>query len=308
MADIDVNKIRQLDGSLLLVLRELLRHRRTTTVAQRLGLSQPAVSHALSRLRELFGDALFIRRPHGLEPTRHALALAPRVDILLASMNEAMTLGSQFVAATSERDFRIGAPDHLTTLLAPPLLRAFASHARNARFAFSQRLGQDALDALKRDELDLALGRFGRTDGFTVEPVFEDRYCVVARRDHPKLKRRLTPERYAALDHIQISIGGDFRCLEIEPIEAIDGGMATRKPVAAVPRFLIAFAVIAQSDVVALAPRRLAQAHAQRFGLRLVSPPLEIAPIRVLAVRKPEADPAITWLLAQIKAAVQVAR
>ena len=120
MSDIDANKIRQLDGSLLLVLRELLRLRRTTAVAHKLGLSQSAVSHALSRLRELFGDALFVRKPYGLEPTRHALELAPRVDALLHAMNDAVGLHDSFAARTTERGFRIAAPDHLTTLIAPP--------------------------------------------------------------------------------------------------------------------------------------------------------------------------------------------
>src|SRR5436190_528495 len=146
MSDIDANKIRQLDGSLLLVLRELLRLRRTTAVAHKLGLSQSAVSHALSRLRELFGDGLFVRKP---------LELAPRVDALLYAMNDAIGLRDSFAAHTTERGFRIAAPDHLTTLIAPPLLAVFRKHAPNARFAFSQRLGQDALDAVQRDEIDL---------------------------------------------------------------------------------------------------------------------------------------------------------
>src|SRR3954468_19267789 len=140
MPDIDGNKIRQLDGSLLLVLRELLRLRRTTAVAQKLGLSQSAVSHALSRLRELFGDALFVRKAYGLEPTRHALELAPRVDALLHAMNDAIGLRDSFAARSTTRGFRIAAPDHLTTLIAPPLLSAFARYAPSARFAFSQRL------------------------------------------------------------------------------------------------------------------------------------------------------------------------
>src|SRR5262252_6204053 len=110
MPDIDENKIRQLDGSLLLVLSELLQKRRTTLVAQRLGLSQSAVSHALSRLRELFADPLFLRRPYGLEPTRRALELAPRVEALLRAMGDAIGAGSGFAPRDSTRGFGIAAP------------------------------------------------------------------------------------------------------------------------------------------------------------------------------------------------------
>ncbi len=298
MSDIDEIKIRQLDGSLLLVLRELLRLRRATLVAQRLGLSQSAVSHALSRLRALFGDPLFVRRAHGLEPTRHALELAPRVEALLLAMDEALGGGAGFSPATTTRGFRIGAPDHLTTLLAPPLLRAFARRAPGARFAFSQRLGQDALEALRRDEIDLALGRFRPPLGeLWQQPLFEDRYCLVARRGHPKLARRLGAAAYSALDHVQISVAGDFRGPEIEPL---GDDALPRRVVAAVPRFLIAFAVVARSDAVAVAPHRLARHHAARFGLSLHALPFTLPPIRVFSVRRRDPEPAIDFLLALI--------
>lgn len=303
MRDIDLDKIRRLDGSLLLVLRELLRQQRTTLVAARLGLSQSAVSHALARLRELFGDPLFVRKPHGLVPTRHALALAPRVDALVEAMGDALGLADSFTPERSERGFRIGAPDHLTTLVAPGLLRAFAVGAPNARFAFSQRLGQDALDALQRDELDLALGRFAaRPEGFLVEPLFEDHYCLVARRRHRRLcGGKLTPALYAELDHVQISVAGDFASLEIEPI----GERARpRRTIAAVPRFLVAFAVVARSDAVTLAPRRLALAHARGFGLEAHALPFTLPPIRMLAARRPGADRGIAWLVEQIREAL----
>ena len=86
MSDINQLDIRRIDGGLLLVFRELCRRRRTTAVAAHLGLSQSAVSHALGRLRDLFGDPLFLRRPHGLEPTPRALELAPRIEALIDLM------------------------------------------------------------------------------------------------------------------------------------------------------------------------------------------------------------------------------
>src|SRR5476649_314123 len=105
MNDIDANNIRRLDGGLLLVFRGLLRRRRTTVVAQELGLSQSAVSHALTRLRDVFADPLFIRRSHGLEPTRRALELGPRIDSLLDRIGETFRKASTFEPARSERTF-----------------------------------------------------------------------------------------------------------------------------------------------------------------------------------------------------------
>jgi DNA-binding transcriptional LysR family regulator len=294
MPDIDTAKIAQLDGSLLLVLRELLALRRTTLVAQRLGLSQSAVSHALSRLRRLFDDPLFIRRPYGLEPTRHALELGPRIDALLAAMGDALGLAGSFSPATTARGFRLAAPDGVTSLLAPALLAAFTKDAPNARFAFSQQLGEGALSALRRDEIDVAVGRFPRLDDLVVTKLFEDRYCLVARSGHPALRGKLTRAVYRTLDRVQISVAGDFRSLELEPEGEV---AAARRIVAAVPRFLIAFGVVAQSNAVAIAPSRLVKGHARAFGLRAHELPFSLAPIRVLAVRKLHPDPGSEWLV-----------
>src|ERR1700744_6714936 len=91
MNEFDSVQIRKLDGGLLLIFRELMARRRASDVAQHLGLSPSAISHALGRLRDLFGEPLFIRRSHGLEPTQRALELAPRIDALLDLMGETVS-------------------------------------------------------------------------------------------------------------------------------------------------------------------------------------------------------------------------
>jgi DNA-binding transcriptional LysR family regulator len=295
MTDIDQGKIAQLDGTLLLVLQELLRQRRTTRAAERLGMSQSAVSHALRRLRLLLGDPLFTRRPHGLEPTRHALDLAPKIDALLAAMADVIGLDDRFEPATSARDFGIGAPDHVSTLLAPMLVASTSRDAPNVRLAFSQHLGDEALAALRRGEIDLALGRFGSRIGadLVVDPLFEDRYCLVARAGHPRLDLPLSPETYASLDHLQISVTGDLGSLEIERFAR---SALPRRTVASVPRFVMAFSVVGSSDVVALAPRRLVSAYEEALGLCAHDLPFDVDPIRVVAVRRARSDQGVSWL------------
>ena len=132
-----------------------------------------------------------------------------------------------------------------------------------------------------------------------MQPLFEDRYCLVARRNHPHIRGKLTRAAYAELEHVQISVAGDFRSLEIEPL----GQKALpRRAVAAVPRFLIAFAVVAESDAVAVAPARLARRYARSFGLSLHALPFALEPIRVLAVRRQHADAGVAWLTDTIAA------
>src|SRR5579871_952694 len=122
MTDIYNNDIRRLDGGVLLVFRELMRRGRTTAVAAHLGLSQSAVSHALARLRDLFADPLFLRRPHGLEPTPRALELAPRVEALLEQMSAALAGGSAYLPGSSDRWFRLAVTEFGQGLIDGPFI------------------------------------------------------------------------------------------------------------------------------------------------------------------------------------------
>lgn len=299
MSDIDEDKIKRLDGTLLLVLRELLLRRRTTLVAKRLGLSQSGVSHALSRLRKLFDDELFVRRPYGLEPTPHALDLAPRVDNLLSSMGDALGLSAVFDPAESTRAYRIGAPDHLTVRLAPALLAQFAEQAPLARVAFGQRLGRDALSALSRGDIDIAIGRFGRgARDFECVHLLDEPFCLVSRRGHPGIDGPVTPEMVDAFKRIDLSVDGDFRS------RTMAGEPAQSDAMMAVPRFGVALALVAESDAVAFVPRGLAECLKDRFDLALHDLAFEVEPMRVLALRRRHDDAGASWLLEQVKAAL----
>src|ERR1700743_1428887 len=148
MTEIDINNIRRLDGGLLLVFREVLRHRRTTDAAKRLGITQSTVSHALDRLRDLFGDPLFVRRPHGLEPTRRALDLGPRVDALLDIVTQTLGRDTGFHPATRRRQFPFSAPEFIAGLLGPRLIARFGRAAPGASFAIDYLGPEQALAAL----------------------------------------------------------------------------------------------------------------------------------------------------------------
>lgn len=307
MSDIDDERIRRLDGSLLLVLRELLRQRRTTLAAAQLGLSQSAVSHALGRLRALFDDPLFVRLPHGLEPTPRALALGPRVEHLLASMSDVLGIDDRFDPSVARHSFRLCAPDHVATLLAPALTRELTTRAPHARFSFDQVLGDDAIDALHRHETDIALGRFRRRvpREFVTEQLYADEYCLIARDGHPGVHGAVSLADYGALDHVVTSVTGDFRSLDIEP------GRERARPgrvIAAVPRFSMTFPVVAGSDAVAIAPRRLAESLGPVFGVRVHDLPMRTEPIEVLLVHRREPPAATQWLAECLRATATEAR
>jgi len=135
MPDIEINKLRRLDLTLLLVFLGLLAHRRAVAVAGELGLTQSAVSHALKRLREVFDDPLFLRRPHGLEPTAVALELEDNVRVAVDSLSAALAGPRRFVAAEATQTVRIGAFDGQLATLMPDLVRLVRAAAPGLRLS-----------------------------------------------------------------------------------------------------------------------------------------------------------------------------
>lgn len=298
MSDIDANNIRRMDGGLLLVFRGLLRRRRTTAVAEELGLSQSAVSHALARLRDLFGDPLFLRRPHGLEPTRRALELGPRIDALLDRIGETFARPDSFDPARSERRFAISAPEFITALIGADLVGTFRRSAPNARFNITFLGPQPSLESLRRGQIDVALGRFGALPReFASEPIYKDHYCVAARRRHPQIKGRISEAQYNAIGHV-------FAYSESEAGEH-NAATPDIAYTAAVPGWLTVLTIVATSDAIATCPRKLAERQAKLLGLQVIKTPFEPFGIEVSAVRRAgSADAGVDWLLGRIRDAI----
>lgn len=306
MSDIDISKIRQLDGALLLVFQSLVRHGRTAAAAERLNLSQSAISHALARLRRLFDDPLFVRRPHGLQPTGKAMELAPRIDALIEAIGAAVGGKSGFDPAVATRSFRLASSDFLATLIAPGLLCQFQRQAPNSRFAIGLALGEAALRQLQHNEVDLALGQFVSTpETLDAAPLFTDDYCMVVRRGHPTITAgRIDREAFQSLDHVAISVGGDYRTLSERDLA--ERGLS-RRIIAAAPRFPTAFAMVAASLATCIAPRRLALAQADAFDLEVCDLPISLPPIRMMAVRRRMPDAGIDWLLGALGQSIGLA-
>jgi len=292
MSDIDKADIRKLDGNLLLVFRELARTRRTTEAARRLRVTQSTVSHALARLRDLFGDPLFVRRPHGLEPTQRALELAPRIDGLIDMAGAVMTREG-FDPALSERRFRLAAPEFVAALIGGPLVQTFRREAPHASFAMDFLLGADAIDTLRRGEVDLALGQFPDLPaGLEAEILYRDRFCIVACKRHPKIKGAVDKRTFASLPNIFASPSGATSIANT----AIPSP-STVSTVAMVPRWLIALAMVSASDAIATCPRRLAERMAGRLGLQIIDADFAGPRFEVWAVRRAgHADAGIDWL------------
>jgi DNA-binding transcriptional LysR family regulator len=301
MSDINLPDIRRLDGQLLLLFRELMRTRRTTEAARRLGVTQSTVSHALARLRDLFADPLFVRRPHGLEPTRRALELAPRVDRLIDMAGVVMGRDETFDPARSERQFRFAAAEFVTAIIGGRLVQTFRREAPRASFSVDFLQGAATLETLRRGEIDLVLGQFLRLPaGVEAEALYQDRYCIVARRRHPKIKGAVDRRTYATLPNIFVGPSG-----ETGITDATIPNPSLVSTVALVPRWLTALTMVAASDAIATCPRRLAERMAGPLGLQVVDADFAGPRFTVSAVRRAgHADAGLDWLVAAVRAAM----
>lgn len=312
MSDFDILQIRRLDGGLLLIFRELLAQRRATEVAARLGLSGSAVSHGLGRLRDVFGDPLFVRRPHGLEPTRRALELGPRIEAIVEQLGAAVSGVHGFDPAASRRRFNIACPAEVTTLIAAPLVAAFRATAPRVLFATYPLFLGRALTAVRRGEIDVAIGAFGSIPaGLQASRLFEDDYCVLARTGHPQVQRRIDAETYRTVGHVFVGAPeplSDEAAVDHKLMHATYGRLPSPDQVrthAYVSQWETAMLMAASSDALVDCPRSLARRFAPALGLQVLDLPFRPFRFEVQAVRRVEDnDAGVSWLLEQVRAAV----
>lgn len=300
-ANTDQQKLRRLDFTMLTIFRDLVRLQKTTLVAATLGVSQSAVSHALARLRELFDDPLFVRRPNGLEPTQRASQLLPQVEVILRLAQDALNVPTHFDPETSTRSFRLAGNDLVGAVIAPPLIRTLRAEAPGCRVAFQFAVGTESLNALRTNEMEMAIGRvWDLPDEFRAVPVFEEDFVVVVRKDHPVAHHAaMSLEKYLSLDHILVSFRGGFHGMVDQ---ALKKRRLRRRVVASVPMFMTAMGVVASGDLSSTVPARLAAKYADQFGLAVLEMPLAIDPFTFSLVRhaRSTSDVGLDWLSARI--------
>lgn len=296
----DVN-LASVDLNLLVALDALLEERHVTRAARRLGLSQPAASHALGRLRDLLGDPLLVRAGSTLVPTPRAAAVARDLRTILDSIRATLA-GGTFDPVTSERRFAFAAADYFELVVLPPLVGALATSAPHVDLVVRPH-PEDAATALGEGKLDVVFGveMLPGAGNIRRRNLFQDGYVCAVRAGHPVLRRGLDLERFLQLGHVFIAPRGTRGGV-------VDDALARRKKVrrvvAMVPSFLAAPAVVASSDLIVTMPVRAARRLAPAFDLRLLEPPLPLPRFTVAAYwhDRVHDDPAHVWLREQLLA------
>jgi DNA-binding transcriptional LysR family regulator len=264
---------KRLDLNLLVTLEALLAEQNVTRAAARLHLSQPAVSAQLARLRALFDDPLLVPAQRGMTPTAKALELLAPLRQALDQVRATVSDHASFDPARAQLTLTIACTDYLQAVVVQPLCLALQQRAPGVRVAM-RGLDLQALDAqMVRGEVDLAvMTPAAAPPNLRSRALFDEDYVLIGRHAHPRLRRGLTVQAYAQLDHVVVSLrGGDFATPVDDTLAAL--GLRRRVAVSAAS-FLLVPQLVAQSDLVALVPGRLARGSVHR--LRTVAPPFPV--------------------------------
>jgi DNA-binding transcriptional LysR family regulator len=243
------------DLNLLLALDALLAEGGVTGSARRLGLSPSAMSRTLTRLRSVTGDPLLVRAGRGLVPTPYAAELRERVHVLNRDVLEVLRPRASHLDISSlERTFTIRANEGFVAGLSVSLVAAITTAAPRVRLRFSPKSEKDARP-LREGQIDLEIGVVGAfAPEVRMQSLFRDDFVGVVRIGHPLLSGTdVTPERYAACDHVVTSRKGEFTGPVDDALEELG---LQRKTSVVVPGFPDAMRIARQSDLVALVPRQ----------------------------------------------------
>lgn len=295
----EVRELRNLDIALLRTFAALMRERSVSRAAAHLFLSQPAVSAALNRLREVFGDTLFTRTAHGVTPTPRALALASPIDKVLADIAALLDDDQPFDAAASDRIFRIAGSDHASRSVMPALGRVLVACGSSIRLVWEPPGAWSLPERLHRGDLDLALvARINPPRDMETVVLYEDHYLYALRQDHPRRHEALTLQMFCDVPQVFLGYGSSVLDDTIDETLARLGRQ--RLAQMAVTSFGQIVHQLQHSDHAAVLGSRVAAAYA---GLLHLQPlPFELPHYQALLCWDSRAagDAGIRWLKAEI--------
>ncbi|MGM0450065.1 MAG: LysR family transcriptional regulator [Pseudomonadota bacterium] len=291
--------LRSVDLNLLPVFVAVMEEGQLSRAAERLGMSQPAVSSALKRLRLTVGTELFSRSRNGLHPTPEARRLYESVAEGLGLLSNGLDYRRTFDPAASDRQFRVIAPDYFDAMALGPLITSIRQFSDGMSVRL-QSLGNDWQKTLINAEADIAFDSARLEDArVRMEVVALERPVVVARKGHPLVQGTLTPEQYMQAEHVVLP----ERERRVLPLEKFLGHPVWERRIGAQVSQLTGLLFAAsRSDLLATAPRRLALEFAPLLGLQVLPFPMEVTEIPIYAIwpRVLDQDPAHQWLRARI--------
>lgn len=265
--------ITDLNIKLLLAFEAMMTHRNVTVAAESIGLTQPALSVCLKKLRDLMDDPLFVRTSHGMEPTVLAQELKEPLLQALALLRQSLNHTQEFDPATSTRTFHMVMTDIGARVFLPPLLNELSRSAPGVNLNTVQLPVREMRDALESGDMDLALGFIhGLFADCYQQRLFRRSYVCMVRRDHPVVGDSITLEDYLAMPHAVVSAAGSGH----EIIESTLAKKGYQRRVALrLSHFLAIPLIVASTDLIVTIPTMLAESYMAVSRLKIIQPPLE---------------------------------
>ena len=288
--------IRSIDMNLLVVFDAMIEHRSVTRAAEAVGLSQPAMSAAVARLRAWFDDPLFVKTGSEMKATPRALALAKPVRRVIETVKGEILQQSGFDPHKTDRTFTIITPDIGEVNFLPKLLERLSQSAPQARLRAISKSRPAAAAALESGEAELAIGYFPdlQKAGFFRQKLFDSPHVCIVRSDHPVVKERLSLKQYLALSHVVVQPDGREHVFDLYLAQR---GIK-RKVVLELSHFMSLLPVIESSDLIATVPADLADVCQRYATIRKVAVPIKspVIPLHQFWHRRFHKDPANIWI------------
>jgi DNA-binding transcriptional LysR family regulator len=296
--------LRNLDLNLLVVFDVLMQERSVSKAAERVFLSQPAMSNALNRLRRMLNDPVLARTSNGMEPTPRARELEGPIRSLLAQMEWQLKIRTSFDPATTQNHFIIATTDYSENVVLPHLTRLFSQQAPNAVLE-TRALGHELPEkALERGEIQLILGvedYITATGRLRSHPWISDRLVCLVQQEHPRLQgQQISLKQFLNARHVYPSPLG----VKTNIVETWLAKQNCARHVSVTTRSYLAAALIVQkTDYVLSLPERVANSMVKLFGLKTLQPPKGFPAFKINIIWHPlyENEPSLLWLLEQVK-------
>lgn len=289
-------ELHQLDLNLLVVFNQLLIEGRVSKVADNLGISQPAVSNSLAKMRKIFGDDLFLRTPKGMEPTPFADQLAESVSYALAMIHSGVNQRTTFEPSTAKRAFTIGMTDIGEIYFLPALMDRLRREAPGVTLSTMRNAAINLRDELESGKVDLALGLLPQLKaGFFQRRLFTQSYVCLMRQGHRLDKRRISLAEFSGAEHLVVISAGTGHG-KVDELLLRSGVERTVR--LTVPHYVSVGHILRRSDLIATVPKRLADRLVEPFGLVEVPHPAKLpdVAINVFWHAKYHRSPANRWL------------
>ncbi|MDI2144099.1 MULTISPECIES: LysR family transcriptional regulator [unclassified Pseudomonas] len=294
-----MNDLRRIDLNLLVILDALLSEQHVTRAAERLHLSQPAVSHALARLRDLLGDPLLVRAGSGLAPTARALELVAPLTEALAQV-QSLLAPNTFDPARARRTFRLAMSDYGAAIILPGLIRTLRAEAPGIDLQISHASREGMVEGLLNGDIDLAAGVLPELPGeLCSTPLFEERYVCLLDRQSLPAGGVLDLPTYLSRPHVLLEMRGSGT----PEIERTLTALRERRRVAvSLPHWSVAPQFISGTDLILTVASR-ALKDVDDDSLIVVPPPFEIAPFTFVSAwhKRRGGDQALNWLNRRIE-------